>query len=47
MINFQDKFMVSALIISALVVTLNALAVTMGAADGFYGEIQTWISSSL
>ena len=47
MTKFQDKFMVSALIISTMVVSLNAIAVTTGAADSFYAEVQSWITSVL
>ncbi|MDH5387321.1 MAG: hypothetical protein OEY06_02595 [Gammaproteobacteria bacterium] len=47
MTKYQDKAMASALIVSALVVSLNIIAVTTGAADGFYASVQNWISSTL
>ena len=47
MTKYQDKFMVAALVISTMVVTLNAIAVTTGAADGFYAEVQNWITGIL
>ena len=47
MTKHQDKFMISALIISTLVVTLNVVAVTSGAADGFYADVHNWITSTL
>lgn len=47
MTKFEDKAMISALIISTLVVSLNIIAVTTGAADGFYAELQNWITEIL
>ncbi|MCW8922492.1 MAG: hypothetical protein OQK69_02515 [Gammaproteobacteria bacterium] len=47
MTSFQDKIMSSALIASAVVVTLNVVAVTSGVADGFYTEIHNWITASM
>ncbi|MCK4706524.1 MAG: hypothetical protein KAT90_13680 [Gammaproteobacteria bacterium] len=47
MTKYQDKAMASALIVSTLIVTLNIIAVTTGAADGFYAAVQNWISSTL
>lgn len=43
----QDKIMISALVISTLIVTLNVIAVTTGAADAFYADIQRWLTGSL
>ncbi len=47
MTGYQDKIMSSALITSAVVVTLNVIAITSGAADGFYAEIHNWVTASL
>ena len=47
MTKYHDKAMTSALIISALIVTLNVIAVTTGTADSFYAEVQNWITGTL
>ena len=47
MTKYQDKALASVLIVSALVVSLNIIAVITGAADDFYATVQNWISSTL
>ncbi|MFC1588642.1 hypothetical protein ACFL3P_00050 [Pseudomonadota bacterium] len=43
----QQKTMITILLASAAVVTLNIIAVTTGVAESHYAELHSWISANL
>jgi hypothetical protein len=43
--NRKDNYLITALAFSAVLMLVNIIAVTNGAADGYYQEISNWLNN--
>ena len=43
--NRKDNYLITALALSAVLMLVNIIAVTNGAADGYYLEISNWLNN--